>query len=176
MPESLRHRVSTRRTPDEHGHQADLPDGHRQRREVPFLRALRQRGTERQPGGDPPWHLHEPRNELVRWVVSVQQQCFSKALSVVCLCRVGSATMPTVHTIAGLRAVIYPNDHRPAHVHVIGRGCEAVFDSNGEHGLPQLRENYRFGSVELTKIKAALTSRHEHLCAAWNRIHHAAQE
>ena len=34
--------------------------------------------------------------------------------------------MPTVLRIGGLRVVIYPNDHRPAHVHVIGDG-EAVF-------------------------------------------------
>ena len=28
--------------------------------------------------------------------------------------------MPTVLTISGLRVVIYLNDHRPAHVHIIG--------------------------------------------------------
>jgi len=27
-----------------------------------------------------------------------------------------------------LRVVIYPNDHRPAHVHFIGADCKAVFD------------------------------------------------
>ena len=31
----------------------------------------------------------------------------------------------------GLRVVICPNDHRPAHVHVTGKGCEAVFNLNG---------------------------------------------
>lgn len=31
--------------------------------------------------------------------------------------------MPTVDVIDGLRVVVYPNDHRPAHVHVIGKGC-----------------------------------------------------
>jgi len=36
--------------------------------------------------------------------------------------------MPTALTIFGLRVVIYPNDHRPAHVHIIGNGCEAVFN------------------------------------------------
>jgi len=34
--------------------------------------------------------------------------------------------MPTVDAIDGLRVVIYFNGHRPAHVHVIGDGCEAV--------------------------------------------------
>jgi len=43
----------------------------------------------------------------------------------------------------GLRVVVYPNDHRPAHVHVIGRGCEAVFNLNCPAGPVELRENYR---------------------------------
>ena len=50
--------------------------------------------------------------------------------------------MPTVLRFDGLRAVVYPNDHRPAHVHVIGRGCEAVFDLNCLAGPVELRENY----------------------------------
>ncbi len=33
--------------------------------------------------------------------------------------------MPSVSRINGLRVVIYPNDHKPAHVHVIGSGREA---------------------------------------------------
>ncbi|WP_199271807.1 DUF4160 domain-containing protein [Pseudoduganella flava] len=39
-----------------------------------------------------------------------------------------------------MRVVIYPNDHRPAHVHVIGPGCEAVFDLHCPEGPPELRE------------------------------------
>lgn len=35
--------------------------------------------------------------------------------------------MPTVLRAAGLRVVIYANDHSPAHVHVLGEGCEAIF-------------------------------------------------
>lgn len=38
--------------------------------------------------------------------------------------------MPTVLRFSGLRVVVYPNDHRPARVHVIGRDCEAVFNLN----------------------------------------------
>lgn len=52
--------------------------------------------------------------------------------------------MPTVVVIFGLRVVIYPNDHRPAHVHVIGNGCEAVFNLRCPKGPPELRENYGF--------------------------------
>jgi hypothetical protein len=36
--------------------------------------------------------------------------------------------MPTVLRLGGLRVVVYPNDHRPAHIHVLGRGGEAVFE------------------------------------------------
>jgi hypothetical protein len=38
--------------------------------------------------------------------------------------------MPTVLRFAGWRVTIYPNDHRPAHVHAIGKDCEAVFELN----------------------------------------------
>ena len=78
--------------------------------------------------------------------------------------------MPTVDSIAGLRVVIYPNDHRPAHVHVIG-DCEAVFKLNCPAGPPELRENYGFTARRLARIQAALTSRLTHLCAEWSRIH-----
>lgn len=69
--------------------------------------------------------------------------------------------------------VIYPNDHRPAHVHVIGNGCEAVFKLNCPDGPPELRENYGFTQAELARIKAAITSKLAHLCGAWSRIHGA---
>lgn len=49
--------------------------------------------------------------------------------------------MPTVLSLYGLRVVIYPNDHRPAHVHVMGRDCEAVFKLNCPIGPTALREN-----------------------------------
>src|SRR5437879_3736037 len=80
------------------------------------------------------------------------------------------AIMPTVDRIAGLRVVIYPNDHRPAHVHVIG-DCEAVFKLNCPAGPPELRENYGFAARRLARIQGALTSRLTHLCAEWSRIH-----
>jgi hypothetical protein len=65
--------------------------------------------------------------------------------------------MPTVDVIDGLRVAIYPNDHRPAHVHVIGGGCEAVFNLHCPEGPSELRENYGFAVRKLSRIKAALT-------------------
>ena len=79
--------------------------------------------------------------------------------------------MPTVFRFDGLRAVIYPNDHRPAHIHVIGRGHEAVFNLHCPKGPPELRENYGFGVSELSRIQAALAFNLAAACAEWERIH-----
>jgi hypothetical protein len=61
--------------------------------------------------------------------------------------------MPTVLRFTGLRAVIYPNDHRPAHVHVIGKGSEAVFNLHCPGGPVELRENYGFNLKDLNRIE-----------------------
>ena len=58
--------------------------------------------------------------------------------------------VPTVLRIAELRVVIYLNDHREAHVHVIGKGCEAVFELNCPAGPVELRENYGFKRQEIS--------------------------
>jgi Domain of unknown function (DUF4160) len=79
--------------------------------------------------------------------------------------------MPTVLRFEGLRVVIYPNDHRPAHVHVIGRGCESVFNLSCWVGPVELRENYGFSRRELSRIKTALTEHLEDLCRDWEEIH-----
>jgi len=79
--------------------------------------------------------------------------------------------MPTVDRFDGIRVVIYPNDHRPAHVHVIGNGCEAVFNLNCPEGPPELRQNFGFSLVELNRIQATLANRLAHPCAQWSKIH-----
>ena len=60
--------------------------------------------------------------------------------------------MPTVHKLGALRFVIYPNDHRPAHVHVIGGGQAAVFNLRCPGGPPELRENFGFSQAKLNRI------------------------
>jgi len=79
--------------------------------------------------------------------------------------------MPTLFRIQGLRVVVYPNDHRPAHVHVIGRGCEAVFKLNCPAGPVDLRENLGFHRAELNRIATVLTQRLPSACTEWSRIH-----
>ena len=79
--------------------------------------------------------------------------------------------MPTIARFAGLRVAIYPNDHRPAHVHVIGRGCEAVFNLNCPGGPPELRENSRFSAADINRIERALVQALATMCREWETIH-----
>jgi hypothetical protein len=67
--------------------------------------------------------------------------------------------------------VIYPNDHRPAHIHVFGAEREAVFNLNCPAGPAELRENYGFSHREINRIERALLHRLDQLCAAWERMH-----
>lgn len=79
--------------------------------------------------------------------------------------------MPTVLRLPGLRVVIYPNDHRPAHVHVIGNGQEAIFELNCPEGPASLRENFGFAQHELNLIQKALGEHVPQLCRVWEGIH-----
>ena len=67
--------------------------------------------------------------------------------------------------------MIYPADHRPAHVHVIGAGGEAVFNLHCPNGPPELRESYGFGQHEVNRIQGALAGKIDILCEEWRRIH-----
>ena len=79
--------------------------------------------------------------------------------------------MPTIMFVGGYRFVVYPNDHRPAHVHVIGAGNEALFYLNCIAGPARLRENYGFRSGQLAIIETILREHLVKLCAAWKEIH-----
>ena len=70
--------------------------------------------------------------------------------------------MPTVFRHGRLRIVVYPADHRPAHVHVIG--------PDGE-GPAELRENYGLRRGELTVAERAINEHIGGLCPAWEGIH-----
>lgn len=79
--------------------------------------------------------------------------------------------MPTVLRWGRLRIAIYPNDHRPAHVHVIGNGCEAVFILNDPNGPPTIRENFGFSRRDASRIAEMLDANLPVLLEAWERIH-----
>ncbi len=79
--------------------------------------------------------------------------------------------MPTVLRFEGYRVVIYPSDHRPAHVHVFGAGNEAVFNLHCPVGPTELRENYGFSRREITRIRVVLDESVRPLCEKWRAIH-----
>jgi Domain of unknown function (DUF4160) len=79
--------------------------------------------------------------------------------------------MPTILRFGGLRVVIYPNDHRPAHVHVFGAGGEAVFILNCPDGPPELRESYGFRGADLGRIEARIGEELALLCVEWSTHH-----
>ena len=79
--------------------------------------------------------------------------------------------MPTVLRLEGLRVAIYPNDHRPAHVHVIGPGMEAVLVLNCPNGPVELRECYGFSGKALREIVSLLETNLERLCESWKTVH-----
>ncbi|HEX7328758.1 MAG TPA: DUF4160 domain-containing protein [Casimicrobiaceae bacterium] len=79
--------------------------------------------------------------------------------------------MATVLRFGGLRVVIYPNDHRPAHVHVIGPTGEAVFFLNCPFGPPELRDNYGFTRPEVNRITGELMKVLAELCDEWSNLH-----
>ena len=79
--------------------------------------------------------------------------------------------MPTLLRFNGLRVVIYPNDHRPAHVHVIGPDSEAVFILNAPDCPVTLRESVGFRLAEIQRIEKVLNGHLNELQATWDRIH-----
>jgi len=81
--------------------------------------------------------------------------------------------MPTIVRIGKIRIVVYPNDHRPAHVHAI-RGDEfSVFELKCPDGPPELKEAHGFSGSELKRIAQIIADHLELLCLKWRSIHGA---
>lgn len=79
--------------------------------------------------------------------------------------------MPTLLIINGWRVVIYPNDHRPPHVHVVGPTEHARFELLCDLGLVRLLSNINFSLSQLRLIESRLLSNIARLCHQWGQIH-----
>lgn len=75
--------------------------------------------------------------------------------------------MPTILRASGLRFVIYPNDHPPAHVHVIGPGWEVVVNLIGM----ELREVHSGTFADARQALQLVAEHRDILLAAWRGIH-----
>ena len=75
--------------------------------------------------------------------------------------------MPTVHRAAGLRLVIYVDDHPPPHIHVEGKGGYAKIAIDG----PVLVWNRGVARSDMKIALDAVTSKRNQLLQAWTEIH-----
>ena len=79
--------------------------------------------------------------------------------------------MPTIFRVGGLRIVIFPNDHRPAHVHVIGADGEARIAIGSATRRPALLENDRLSRRSIALALVAIDENHQLLQSKWDEIH-----
>jgi hypothetical protein len=79
--------------------------------------------------------------------------------------------MPTVLRFGAFRVMVYKNDHRPPHVHVLGRGGQAIFVLNCPAGPPELRAESALSSAEIKMIRNGVSANVQTLCEAWEEIH-----
>ncbi len=70
-----------------------------------------------------------------------------------------------------MRVVLYPNENRSAHVHVIGSGNEAVFQLDCPAASVVLTENYGFSIRDLTRLRSVLLENLAVLRLALEGIH-----
>ncbi|MFN3854142.1 MAG: DUF4160 domain-containing protein [Phreatobacter sp.] len=75
--------------------------------------------------------------------------------------------------IGACRVVVYPDDHRPSHVHLIGHGYEPVFQLNCPDGPVALREHHGFPRHELGRFRTDIEANLAELCRRWRIIHGA---
>jgi hypothetical protein len=79
--------------------------------------------------------------------------------------------MPTVLRVDGLRFVIWPNDHNPAHVHVFSAAAEATIELGDPSGQPRLIENRRMKRSDVAKALKAVFDHQSMLRHRWSEIH-----
>lgn len=78
--------------------------------------------------------------------------------------------MVTVHREAGLRFVIFLDNHDPAHVHVVGDG-NAKINLAGEEGEPELVYNDGFKAGDLKKAMRIVDEQRAMMLERWKEIH-----
>ena len=75
--------------------------------------------------------------------------------------------MPTVPRVDGLRIVIYPNDHPPAHAHVLGPGWVVVINLIDL----EVREAIGCDEHEAWRVLRLIEGHQGALMDAWRRFH-----
>ncbi len=79
--------------------------------------------------------------------------------------------MPSVLRQQGFRVVIYQNDHRPRHVHVIKGRAEVLINLGDKDTVPQVRENFRMKKNEERRALRLVGHYQDYLIQRWIEIH-----
>jgi Domain of unknown function (DUF4160) len=79
--------------------------------------------------------------------------------------------MVAVHREAGMRFVIFKDDHEPAHVHVYCGGAEVKIALGVDGGLPENIRNYGMRIADARKAMNMVTAQQTIMRAKWNEIH-----
>ena len=77
--------------------------------------------------------------------------------------------MVTVHREAGLRFVIYTDDHLPAHVHVHGDGS-AKIPLAGSDGTPEIVRCDGMKGSDIRKAMQIVADHQDHLFQYWRKL------
>jgi len=78
--------------------------------------------------------------------------------------------MPTVHREAGFQFRIFPNDHRPPHVHAVkGHGSARILLVPG--GEPCLDAVFDLADRDAVRAVTIVDRVQERLLAAWEELH-----
>ena len=78
--------------------------------------------------------------------------------------------MVTVHREAGMRFIIFTDDHEPAHVHVVGDG-KAKINLAGAGGRPELVYNDGFKAGDIKKALRIVAEHQAAMLQRWDEHH-----
>ncbi len=78
--------------------------------------------------------------------------------------------MVVVHRTHGFRAVIYTQDHEPAHVHIVGAG-RAKINLLGSDGRPEVVDVVGIKRPDIRRLVAEVTEHRDRFMREWERIH-----
>lgn len=80
--------------------------------------------------------------------------------------------MPNVLSEDGFDVMIYPDDHRPAHVHVYKSGL-VIINLNNRRTAPSIREVRGMSRKDVRDALILVTANKRTLVKEWRRIHGA---
>jgi Domain of unknown function (DUF4160) len=79
--------------------------------------------------------------------------------------------MPTLFRVGSYRVVVFLNDHRPPHVHVIGAVGRAKFELGATPNDVALVESNGIRATSLRRIAAEIIERHQACLENWKKHH-----